>query len=185
MRNSYFSSHKVQMLVEGAVMVALAFTLSMVAGFRMPQGGSVTAGSMLPIVLFAVRWGWKLGLFVGLTFALVQLTVSTIWFVNIPQFMFDYILPFMLLGMAGVFFRKKWGMIAGAALGGFLRFLSHFIAGIAFWGQYAPADQGPWLYSLLYNGTYMLPEIMFAAGVAAMLARPLERVVTGHDLWEI
>lgn len=55
----------------------------------------------------------------------------------------------------------------GALLASVLRFLCHFLSGITVWAGFA--DGMPvWLYSLIYNGLYMLPEfgILIATAIA-------------------
>ena len=67
------SNSNVRMLVEGGVLIGLAYIMDMVRLFEMPQGGSVTLGSMIPILIFAIRWGVKPGVMAGLVFGTMQL----------------------------------------------------------------------------------------------------------------
>ena len=69
----------VRMLVEAGVMIALAQVLSYVVIYQMPQGGSVTAGSMVPILLFAVRWGTAQGLLAGAVYGILQFILGPKW----------------------------------------------------------------------------------------------------------
>lgn len=173
--------HKViQPIVEGGLMVAVATLLSIISFIQMPQGGSITVVSMLPIVLFSVRWGWKKGLTVGLVYGLLQAVLGGLKVANWPSILLDYGLAFMVIGFAGLFFRKPYGLITGGLLAGFLRFLVHYASGIILYAEYAT---GPvWLYSLTYNGAYMLPEVLILVGVAGFLSVPLRRFVTGEDI---
>ena len=59
------SHRKVRMLTEGALCIALAEILSFLPLYKMPWGGSVDL-SMLPIILFCVRWGFGPGTLVRL-----------------------------------------------------------------------------------------------------------------------
>ena len=119
------------------------------------MGGSITPASMLPIMLFAYIYGTPKGLIVGVAYGLLQM-IQDPWLVNFWQVMLDYILAFGALSLAGLF-RKN--MVPGIIAGGLGRFLFAFLAGIIFWGEYAPAGTPVWLYSLGYQATYILPEM--------------------------
>ena len=173
---------KTQKLTLTAVLTALAIVLSFVKLWEMPLGGSITLGSMLPVMLVSIVLGVKWGLASGAVFATFQL-VQALASANVFPYcetgltltvcvLFDYVVPFALIGLAGAFRGVSIGRLqnAGAYLGIFLvcliRFLSHFITGVAIWGQWAPDGMGKYLYSLLYNGGYMLPEL----GISLLLA---------------
>ena len=182
------SMNKTKILVEGAVMVALATVLSYIRVFKLPWGGSITLLSMLPIVLFSIRRGVGAGLTVSFVFSLVQFTQGIIdglfgWGLTpgllIACILFDYLLAFTCLGVAGLFRKKGFaGQIGGIALAVVLRFLFHFLSGIVVWQSFGELWQGfytenTWLYSLLYNGSYMLPELIFTlCGAVALLKVP-------------
>lgn len=186
---------KILALVEGAVMVALAAVLSYIRVFTLPWGGSVTLLSMLPICVYSIRRGIKNGLFASFVFALIQLGQGAIdglfgWgltpVILIACIMLDYILPFTVLGFAGVFRRKGTaGWVAGTALAVFMRFLLHFLSGIVIWHSAGMLWEGfstenEYLYSLLYNGCYMLPELIFTvAGALVLFKVPQTRKLFG------
>ena len=163
-----------KMLATGAVCMAIAFVLSFIALYKMPTGGSVTPASMLPIIAFAWAFGAPAGILVGIAYGVLQLTQG-MYFLNPVQFLFDYILPFAFLGFAG-FFKKK-NLIPAIIIVCVLRFLSHYTAGVVFWGEYAPPGQAPWLYSLIYNGSYMLPDTIICVAVALIPA--MRKVIEG------
>ena len=101
----------------------------------------------------------------------------------------DYFLAFTALGFgAGLFARRRWSVFYGTVIGGLLRFLAHYLVGALVWGKYMPDEffgmsmTSPWFYSLLYNGSYMLPDIILCAVVFALLYRPLKKYFTGADL---
>ena len=88
----------------------------------------------------------------------------------------DYIFAFSVLCLAGPIYRvlkRKLSFIislmTAAVLCCIMRFIFHFLSGIIIWGTYAPEDQPVWLYSLLYNGSYMLFETLIS-GVILLLA---------------
>ncbi len=150
-------------LAIGAICVAISFVLSMITLYKMPQGGSITPASMLPIVMYGFAFGPAPGMIAGLAYGLLQI-IQGAYIVHPVQFLFDYILPFTLLGASG-FFRNK-NLIAAIIVACFLRFLMHFTSGVVFWGEYAPEGMSPYLYSTIYNGSYMLPETIICIVVA-------------------
>lgn len=161
---------KTSALVECAVMVALATVLSLIKVYQMPLGGSVTALSMLPVCLFSLRWGTGWGLLCGLLHALVQMGLDLGAVVGwgltpvalIGCIVLDYLLAFTLLGLAGSFRQKgKWGMILGISLALFLRFACHLASGTLIFDIWLPEDwANPFWYSVCYNGSFMLPELV-------------------------
>ncbi len=149
------STWNMKTLMVGALCLGLSFVLSYISIWKMPMGGSITPASMLPIMLFAYIYGTPKGLIVGVAYGLLQM-IQDPWLVNFWQVMLDYILAFGALSLAGLF-RKN--MVPGIIAGGLGRFLFAFLAGIIFWGEYAPAGTPIWLYSLGYQATYILPEM--------------------------
>jgi thiamine transporter len=61
-----------RMLVYASMSIALAFVLSYIRLARMPQGGSVTPGSMLPLMLFAYIFGPIPGIITGIAYGFLQ-----------------------------------------------------------------------------------------------------------------
>lgn len=182
------SSNKTRILVEGAVMVALATVLSFIRIFKLPWGGSITLLSMLPIVLFSIRRGVKAGMAVSVAYALLQFSQGIIdglfgWGLTpgmlIACIFLDYIGAFSVLGLAGLFRKKDLpGWIAGISLAIVLRFVLHFLSGVVIWKSYGELWNGfstdnTYLYSFLYNGCYMLPELVFTLiGAIVLLKAP-------------
>ena len=187
---------KVRVLAEGAVMIALATVLSYVKVFHLPWGGSITLLSMLPIIIFSIKRGVKNGLLAAFLFALIQLGQGIAfdgllgWGLTpamLAACMFlDYIGAFTVLGLGGVFGKKGFGgQMGGAALAVVLRYVMHVVSGAAIfhsagmiWEGFATDNE--WLYSSLYNGAYMLPELVFTLiGAAALLKIPqTQRLLT-------
>ena len=188
---------KILVLVEGAAMVALATVLSFCRVFKLPWGGSITLLSMLPIVLFSIRRGVKKGLIVSFVFSLVQFFQGVLdglfgWGLTpgmlIACILLDYILAFFVLGLAGLFRRKGIvGWICGIALAVGLRFVCHFLSGVVIWGSFGELWSGfstdnTWLYSFLYNGCYMLPEMIFTIiGAVSLLSTPQGKRLVNQD----
>ncbi len=171
---------KVKILTEMAVAVALAIVLNFIPLWKMPQGGSVSL-EMLPIFIIALRWGIGPGFMTGIAYGLLQLAFGA-YIVHPIQLILDYPLPFMLVGLAGIFSTKikkiekgslyGWLLMA-VLLGGLTRLCSHILSGAIFFGQYAPEGQNVWLYSIIYNGSFLLPSMILDFLILIPLTRKL------------
>lgn len=189
-------------LTECAVMLALSIALSFVKVWDMPMGGSVTLLSMLPVMLISVKYGIKGGLPIAFLYALFQLLMGvasgnvfvycTTGVMVVVCVLFDYLLPFSVLGCAAMFRKPAAGLrpqnrkaadallLTGFVLVIVARFLCHYVTGFAIWGQWAPEGQSKFIYSLLYNGQYMLPECIFTViGAAVLINIPVIRKQLG------
>lgn len=160
------SQWTIKEIAVAALCIALAFVLSYIRLWKMPNGGSVTAASMLPILVFSYIYGAKKGLLAALAFGLLQFIQEPV-FLNWIQFVLDYLLGFGALAVAGVYRKKMLPGMVGAC---FARFLCSFISGAVFFGEYAPAGQSAWIYSLGYNASYMLPEAIICIAIALIPA---------------
>jgi thiamine transporter len=161
------NSFDTRVLAEIAIAVALATVLSYIKIFSMPYGGSVTLGSMVPILLIAFRSDLKIGVITGVLYGFVQMTLDG-WVYHPLGMILDYPLAFGVLGLAAYF--KKSPLI-GVITALVLRFISHFISGVVFFGMYAPEGMSPIVYSFLYNGGYMLPEIIISGALIYLLVQ--------------
>ena len=175
-------------ITEGAIMVALAQALSYVKIWEMPWGGSVVL-SMVPIVLFAVRWGLGKGLLAAFVFSVLQFAFDGGFAISWASIIGDYLVAFTVLGLAGIVFRKKYGVFTGTLIAGCARFLVHYVVGATVWAEYMPESffgltmRTPWFYSLLYNLAYMLPNIILTLAVFAVLyPTPVKRFLKSEDL---
>ncbi len=160
-----------KMLSFAALSIALSFVLSCIRLYRMPQGGSVTPASMLPLMLFSAAFGVGPGLLAGLVYGILQYLQGG-WFLNVWQFALDYLLAFAALGLAGLARKlpEKWGLYLAMLIAVIGRALSATLAGIMFW------DTAPWA-SLVYNGTYLIPDVVICMILAAMIAKPVMRIM--------
>ena len=141
------------------MMVALAYVLNLIKIYHLPQGGSVTLGSMVPILLIAYRYGLKEGVAAGVIFGLVQLALEG-YIYHPVQVLLDYPVAFGVLGLAALFKNRP---PVGVFVAMFARFLSHFVSGVVFFGSYTPEGWSPIVYSAFYNGGYILPELVISA----------------------
>lgn len=177
---------RLQLVLEVAILGAISFVLDQI-GIRAPQGGSITL-SMLPIIVMAFRWGIVGGMLTGFVSGVLQLVMGG-YVLNALQATLDYFVAYTLVGLAAVTLSwllsskakgNKKSMVAaivvGTIIGGFLRYMIHFIGGMVFFAQFA-GDQPVWLYSLVYNGGYMIPSIILSAIVAGLLFTSAPRLL--------
>lgn len=190
---------RIHILTESAIMVALATVLSYLKIWSSPYGGSVTLLSMVPIILLSLRRGVKVGLGAGVVYSLIQLLQSLSNVSYMPTataivmcVALDYILPFTLLGLGGMYrgirFAKKDGtnLMIAAALGALtvtvLRYICHTVVGATVWYEldlewYADDPThivnlyGPWVFSIIYSAIYMVPEIVLTTIFTPIIAR--------------
>ena len=139
------------------ITIAMSFGLSYIKLWEMPQGGSITLFSLLPIMIFSYIYGTKKGLFVCFVYGILQ-AIQDPWIIHPAQFLLDYPVAFATIGLSGMFANvkafEKMPQIAcllGGIVASSLRFLSHVLSGVfAFASTYA-GDLDSWLYSLGYN----------------------------------
>ena len=169
-----------KMLALGAVCMARSNVLSMIKLFDMPQGGSVTPASMLPLMLFAYVYGVGPGMTVGAVYGVMQFIIEP-YFLSVPQMLLDYPIAFAMVGLAGLFSKNEnraLGLSLGVVLGSLGRFVAAVLSGVVFFAEYA-GDQNPWVYSIGYNGAYMLPEciicVVLALAVGLRLTQQLSK----------
>ena len=167
-------------LVECAMMVALAFGLSFIKLWQMPLGGSITLCSVLPIMLIGVKYGPVIGMGTGFVYSLTQLAQGfmegDIYFaanevhVFIIAMLFDYLVPYTLIGLSGILGKKnRWIPLGGMGIAVVLRVLCHYFTGVTIWEQWTPEGWSAWIYSAAYNGGYLIPDALISMAVAVML----------------
>lgn len=191
-------SKNVVNLVLAGVLIALGTVLSFIKVFDLPYGGSVTLCCMLPVMLFAYRSGVKWGLGAGFTFSVLQLLFGLDALKGVSgttvvgSIFLDYLLAFTVLGLAGIFRNRIKNDPAAFTLGcfvaGMLRYVCSFLSGWILWGEYADVNFSPILagmsgqqlacfYSLVYNGSYMIPEIIVTCIVGFLVMQFLGRFI--------
>ena len=166
-----------RLITEIGIAIALATILNFIPLWKMPQGGSISL-EMLPIFLVALRWGGKSGLLAGFTYGLVQLIVNP-YVIHPVQLIMDYPLPYMLLGLAGFFSINKnngsdisyFSLLMAMLTGGIARFIVHILSGVIFFSSYAPESQNVWIYSIIYNGSYLLPSLILCFIIISVLLK--------------
>jgi len=183
--NSHF---RVRALTEGAIFVAMAFVLNFVRLYRLPSGGSLTP-AMFPVILYALRFGTGRGVAAGFAFGLLQLIFDGAYAWGWQSMVLDYLLAYAPLGLAGLFKGKAWGIFPGTLVACLGRFCVHYLSGITIYRIIEPTAipgfgtyDNPHLYSLVYNGAYMIPNIALTLVLAGLLYVPLKRYLAGTDL---
>lgn len=170
------------MLAEGGIMIALAALLSYIKVYEAPQGGSVTAGSMIPIMIFAMRWGVGPGLMVGGVYGILQFILGP-YFYHPVQFLLDYPIAFGFLGLAGIAksdnndisTKDYLLLVIGILISISGRFVAHLLSGVIFFAEYA-GEQNPWLYSAGYQASYLVPEFIISVIILILIYKPLNRI---------
>ncbi|MGH4050814.1 MAG: energy-coupled thiamine transporter ThiT [Clostridium sp.] len=170
-RKIKFTTQKITLI---GISIALATVLQLITILKLPQGGSVTAGSMVPIVLISLFYGPEVGFLSGFLLGIINFVINP-FALHPVQVLFDYPLPFMAIGIIGYFkSRNLQGILIGVVLAMVARFACHFISGVVFFAEYTPKGTSVYLYSLLYNGSYMSLETIITCIVIAIL--PLKRL---------
>ncbi|MDE7365343.1 MAG: energy-coupled thiamine transporter ThiT [Ruminococcus sp.] len=190
---------KILPYVEGAVCIAMAVVLSMIQIYKLPWGGSVTLFSMLPISMYSIKHGLKKGLGVAFIFAVYQLASGIAmdgliaWGLTplmlVSCILLDYIIAYTSIGLSGIF-RKfgVFGWISGIIIALGIRFICHFTSGVVvfhssgkLWEGFATDNE--FIYSFLYNGAYIFPEIVLTSIGAFLIFRVpiIKKLIIGNQ----
>ena len=161
-----------RVLTEAALAIALAFVLGLIKVWKMPYGGSISL-EMVPLILLALRQGPWVGVVAGAVYGLLDLAIEPVAFHPV-QVILDYPLAFGALGLAGFFQPTVRGAVLGTIVAVLARFVCHFASGVVFFASYAPEGWNPYIYSAAYNAGYLVPSLVLALVVVAVLLRALE-----------
>lgn len=147
--------------------VAMSVILSFITLFKLPFGGSANLAAMLPIILISLIYGPVIGIFTGFVYSVLNFVIGPAYILHPIQVLFDYTLPFMAIGLSGLFKNNKYLSIGIGFLG---MFIFNYIAGVIFWGSYA-ADYNmtPYVYSFVYNGSYNLLNCIICMAVSSVI----------------
>ncbi len=156
------------------IFTALAYVLNLIKFIRMPQGGSITLFSMLPVMALSLLYGKGVGLTSGILLGFLKMT-DGITFIHPIQFLLDYILSNMALGFSGMFGRdNKFKIFFGCIISGFLGVMFSVISGAIFFSEFSPENMNPWIYSFIYNFSSLGVEVILTTIV--MMIFPLNRI---------
>ena len=178
-------------LTEGAVLIALSMVLNLVSKpifANMVNGGSVTL-AMFPILFYAHRWGVGRGLLMGFAYGLLDMLFDGGYAWGWQSILLDYLVAYMALGLGGMFRGKAWGVFPGVLVGCLARFGVHYLSGVTIYKILVPTEVAgfgvfadPHIYSLVYNGVYMIPNTMIALVIAGLLFVPMGKYFAGKDI---
>lgn len=166
-------STNVKRLVFCAIAIALAMVTSFIKLTSLPFGGSITLFSMFFICLTGYLYGLKTGLMTGVAYGILQFLVDPYIYAPI-QVLLDFPLAFGALGLSGIFRKSKYGLSIGCVAGMTGRYICHVISGYVFFADYAPEGMNALVYTVVYNLTYILPEM-----IATLVLISIPAAVTG------
>jgi thiamine transporter len=167
-----------KIFAEIIVFSALSGILYTIRPFSLPYGGTVTLGSMIPVMWLSMRRGIRVGVISGLIFGFLALFIDMLLvgaaniIVSPVQVFLEYPVAFGVLGFAGIFRRKSIGFVVlGAGIGVILRFLLHYLVGVYIWASVYefPAEWGLYLWPAVYNGSFLIVEFIINAILLPLL----------------
>lgn len=172
-------------MTTSAIMAALAVILTYIEIQVGPAGGSINL-VMLPIILVAVRYGTLWGIGTGLVVGFVKCLIGGGIGWGLPSILLDYVLAYGAVGLAGTVRKTKYALPVGALIGALARFVIHFISGVTIYAIATATEisgittSNVPLYSLIYNGLYMLPSTVIVVIIAALITKPVKRYFEKH-----
>ena len=165
---------KTRFISEVAVSVSLAVICSLIRVWEMPQGGSV-ALTMIPILLVSMRCGAVAGMVSGAVYGVISLLIAGVIY-HPMSVVLDYVLAFGILGVAGFFKKSTGGIVCGTIIGVAGRFICSTVSGAVIFKSFAPAGQNPWVYSVIYQATYLVPELIITLLCVLFLFKKAGRI---------
>ncbi len=155
---------KTKQLVFASTAIALAIVTSFIKFGSLPFGGSITLFSMFFISFVGYLYGLKVGLLTAIAYGILQLIIEP-YIYHPLQILLDYPFAFGCLGLSGIFGNNRmkssqYNLLYGYLIGVFGRYICHVISGYIFFRNYAPESWNPMLYTLGYNSTYIVPEVI-------------------------
>ena len=166
-----------RVLAEIVVFAALSAILYTIRPFSLPYGGSITLGSMVPVMWLSLRRGLHVGFTAGVIFGLLALLIDVMLLPYSPitnpvQVILEYPIAFGILGLAGVFQKPSiFASIIGVCISVLAKFFLHFLAGIIFWAYTVPQGWNPVAWAAIYNGSFLLPEFIISAVLMFLLVK--------------
>jgi probable proton-coupled thiamine transporter yuaJ len=149
---------KTRMIAEAGVAIAIAQVLSFITLFHMPQGGSIKAASLVPLMIFAYRWGGTRGIWAGVVYGVLHFLLGFKSSIHYLSIILDYLVAYGAIGVCGYFKDNMTGLVSGSIVAIALRWFTSVTSGAVVFASYAPQGQNPWIYSMIYNASYMVPD---------------------------
>ncbi len=172
-----------------AVCIAMSYALSYVTLFSMPQGGSITFASLLPLMVYSYMFGTKKGVLACFIYGALD-AINSAWLIHPAQFLLDYPVAYSFIGLAGMFANVKSldklpqvKFALGAVVASVFRYISHVISGVFAFFTWAPDGMSPWAYSLAYN-SFVFVDILIViiAGVFVFSSKTFVKQVDSYRL---
>jgi len=169
-----------KVLTEIAVLAALSGVLYTIRPWTNPFGGSITLGSMVPVMWLSLRRGVYAGFIAGVIYGLLALLIDVAFLgpsaviASVPQAIIEYPVAFGIVGLTGILRKKNvFYAVLGSGIAVFIRFLIHYTVGILVWWYVYPfpVEYGRYLWPLVYNGSFLLPEYIISAIVLSILVK--------------
>jgi thiamine transporter len=134
-----------------------------------PNGGSVSL-ALLPLMILTLRLGFLRGLLAASVYGIFQFVLPVpVFFLTPVQYLFDYIVPTIAAVLIVLLGRKKNQVYLGVVAVFAVKYLSHVIAGVVFWSEYAPEGFSAWTWSLYYNATYNIPSLILSLIIVGVM----------------
>ena len=166
--NSHFSA---KIISRTALVIAMTSVINQIHVFMLPQGGEVSLGTMIPLILLSYCFGWRITLLAGFICGIIALMINP-YFYHPVQVLLDYPLPYMAMAVVGLF---KQRILLGTTVAYALKYVFHIISGVVFFASYAPEGTPALVYSLVYNGSFVIPDWLICCLILHFL--PIERIV--------
>ena len=172
----YKVERKPVVIIESGMAIALALVLSRITIFRLSNGGEISL-EMLPLLILSVRRGILTGILTGATFGGVFKLINGGIVLHPVQYLLYYPLAFAMLGFSWIAFQNPriCFVITAMILSVMLRLSCHWSSGVFFFSNYAPPGQMIWLYSLLYNLSYIIPSAVICITIAPAIILRLRK----------
>jgi len=180
---------KLVALIEAAFFAAIAMVLDLLPSIHITPAVSISF-AMVPIFILAFRWGFRVSFISGFLWGLLQVVTGDIYFLSLDQFLIEYFIAFAFAGFAGLFHGviqkalqqgsklsvATWVVLA-VFVGSLARYFWHFVAGVIYWGDYAPEGTSPFMYSLIVNGGTMIGAAVLCSIVLILLVSASKRII--------
>lgn len=174
------SFFETKVLTEIAVFAALSGVLYTIRPWTNPFGGSITLGSMVPVMWLSLRRGVYAGFVAGVIYGLLALLIDVTFLgpaaviASAPQAIIEYPVAFGMIGLTGMFRKKRvFSAVSGAGIAVFIRFLIHYTVGVLVWWYIYPfpVEYGRYLWPLVYNGSFLLPEYIISVVILSIVVK--------------
>lgn len=167
---------RTRVLAESGLCIALTWLLGMIVFWKMPQGGSIHAAHMVPLLVLALRRGPRVGFWAGGAYGLLHFLLGAKYSLHPLSIGLDYLFAYAAMGIAGYAGSGRVQALWWSFLAMFARFCLSVISGAVVFGSYAPAGMNPWWYSLTYNATVIPPDILINLIVLAVVYTPVMKL---------